>query len=96
MNLEEWASLTNDEVLKMSNEIFLKNLIRFTEERYIDYKKNIENLYKEKNNIDENFFEWFNRELKDFKNIEERNLKRFQLELTHEKCGMNPPYCYNY
>lgn len=45
MNKDEWNKLTNKEIVKLSDEEFLKHLIKFNEERYIWYKKALEDLY---------------------------------------------------
>lgn len=96
MTQEEFKNLTNEELHSLSEEEFLKHLIRFTEERYIWYKKQIEELHKSKDvwpPADE-FTIWYKEELRWRKNYEESSLKELQIEMTHCKQGMNPPFCY--
>lgn len=96
MTWEEWQKLSKDEIQSMPNDEFLKHLIKFTEERYISYKKMLENIFKDKENfpIGDEFTEWYKESLRESKNREETSLKELHLELEHHRHGLNPPYCY--
>lgn len=80
----------------MTYEENLKILIRNTEDRYIWYKKEIESLFKNKNiwPVDDNFTIWYKEFLREEKNLSESHLKELQIEMTHFRQGMNPPFCY--
>lgn len=83
----------------MNEEEFLKKLIRTTEERYIWYKKEIENLYKNKEAYEPGdwrieFLAWFKDHLREMKNYEESRLKELRIDIEHCRAGMNPPYMY--
>jgi hypothetical protein len=78
-----------------SHEDDLKMFIRNTEERIADYKKQLEDLFKDKtiDKNDENFI-WLKEFLREQKNFEERQLKQHRLEMSHLRIGMNPPSFY--
>ena len=80
----------------MTEEEHLKILIRNTEGRYIWYKKEIESLHKSKDiwPSDDAFTIWYKEFLREEKNSSESYLKELQIEMTHCKQGMNPPFCY--
>lgn len=83
----------------MTQDDFLKKLIRCTEERYISYKKLLEGLYKDKEVYEPGNWRiehkiWFNEYLREQKNHEEGLLKGLRLEIEHHRSGMNPPYMY--
>ena len=85
----------------MNEEEFLKKIIRTTEERYIWYKKEIENLYKNKETYEPGdwrieFGIWFKDHLREMKNYEESRLKELRIDIEYYRAGMNPPYMYNY
>ena len=80
--------LINKEPVYVSEEDFLRPLIKNTEARYIDYGKILTELYKEK-------AEWEKTPmLRDYKNMEEKTLKELRLEQEHARQGLNPPFCY--
>jgi len=83
----------------VSEEDFLRPLIKNTEARYIDYGKMLAELYKEKAEWEKTpegaeFFEWYKTLLRDGKNDEERILKKLRLEQEYARQGLNPPFCY--
>lgn len=82
----------------MTQEEILKNLIRVTEERYISYKKMLEDIFKDRNSFPatDEFVIWFKEYLREQKNYEEGKLKELRLEMEHYRSRMNPPYMYNY
>jgi hypothetical protein len=97
MTQEEFRSMSSEDLRKISEEEFLKHLIRFTEERYIWYKKALEDLYKTKfepGDWQTEFNVWFKEHLREMKNREESDLKELRIEMEHCRSGMNPPYCY--
>jgi hypothetical protein len=96
MTREEWDKLTEEEYLALSEEERLKHLIRFTEERYVSYKKMLEDIFKDKETFPpgEEFTEWFKSDLREMKNREENDLKSLREEIRHLREGMNPPWCY--
>jgi hypothetical protein len=67
----------------------LKYLIKRSEERILDWKKQLENYHKDRLN-DEGFKEM----LREGKNSDEKWLKRLRDEATHHNQGLNPPFCY--
>lgn len=96
MTHEEWDKLSNEEYLALSEEERLRHFIKFAEERYIWYKKQLEWVHKDKEiwpPEEENTI-WYKEMLRENKNREEGDLKGLQLEMLHCKQGMNPPYCY--
>ena len=96
MNWEEFNKLTKEELHALPQEEFLKHLIKFTEERYISYKKMLEDLFKDKENFPpgDEFTEWYKELLREGKNREEGCLKELRIEMEHFRQGLNPPYCY--
>jgi len=69
----------------------LKELIKNSEERSISYKKLLEELYKNKINV-----EWYNNLLRESKNFEQSWLKKLVEEKRYENEGLNPPFFYLY
>lgn len=98
MTESEFRNLSKEEVGKMPQEDFLKHLVRFTEERYIWYKKQLEWVFKDKAvwNPEDEFTIWYREFLREQKNNEEIDLKELRLELEYLRQGMNPPFCYPY
>jgi hypothetical protein len=96
MNWEEWNKLTDKELFALPHEEFLKHLIKFTEERYISYKKMLEDLFKNKDIFPpgDEFTEWYKELLREGKNREEGDLKELRLEMEYHRQGLNPPFCY--
>lgn len=96
MTWEEWNKVTDTEFKALSQEEFLKHLIKFTEERYISYKKMLEDIFKEKNAFPpgDEFTEWYKELLREGKNREEGLLKELRLEMEHHRHGLNPPCFY--
>lgn len=76
---------TNWEKGKIENEKYYSSLISNTEKRYVSYKKQIADLYKNKNIIVPEDFDWFMNSLKESKNFEEKLLKSLIKEWTEMK-----------
>lgn len=97
MNWEEFKNLTSAELVALSEDEFLKHLIRFTEDRYISYKKMLEDMFKDKATFvpGDPFTEWYKELLREGKNREENLLKDLREEIEHCRHGINPPFCYN-
>ena len=79
----------------------LKQLIKNSEERFISYKKLLEDLNRNKKSliadgIPEEDIAWFNSLLRDNKNEEEKYMKLLVIERRYENESMNPPYYYPY
>jgi len=76
----------------------LKILIKNSEERFISYKKLLEELNKNKNIfiVDDKFVIWYKNFVRDCKNDEQIWLKKLIKEKTHENEGLNPISCYKY
>lgn len=76
----------------------LSELIKNSEERFISYKKLIEDVHKDKINFPPNdeFVIWYKNFLRENKNEEEIWLKKLISEKTNENQGINPPYCYKF
>ncbi len=96
MTKEEFFKLTNDETILLSQEEFLKHLIKFTEERYIWYKNQLGEVFKDKSSFPpgDETVEWYKENLREEKNSNEINLKHLRLEIEHLRQGLNPPYFY--
>ncbi len=96
MNRDEWDKLTKEDLTHLSEEEFLKHLIKFTDERYMDYKKQLEDVHKDKISFppESESTIWFKDFLREQKNYEESNLKEKRIEMEYLRAGMNPPYCY--
>lgn len=96
MNWEEFNKLTREELIALPQEVFLKHLIKFTEERYISYKKMLEDVFKDKVSFPpgDEFTEWYKELLREGKNREEGLLKDLREEIEYFRQGMNPPFCY--
>lgn len=75
----------------------LKEFVRSTEERYISYKKMLEDMFKHKDSFPQGdeLTEWYKELLRDGKNRAESDLKTLREELTDYRQGLNPPFCYN-
>lgn len=69
--------------------LYLKFIIRKTEERFLSYKKLLEDAFKSK--IDS---EWYKEHLREMKNYEEHSLKVLNTEMTLSNYGANPPFFY--
>ena len=67
----------------------LKELIRNTEERYVSYKKMLDEIFKTPGET-----EWFKEILRDGRNTEQTLLKKLVEEKSFENDGLNPPFCY--
>lgn len=83
--------MTEQELLTTDWQTLLKGWIRNSEERFIWYKKELEDLYKL--GIGRSDPGWM-ASLKDSKQWEEKNLARLREEQTNLKQGLNPPFCY--
>ena len=96
MTQEDFFKLTDEELMGLSEEDRLKHYIRFTEERYISYKKMLEDIFKDKINYPpgDEFVDWYKEHLREEKNKAEGSLKQLHTEIMHVKQGMNPPACY--
>lgn len=96
MTQEEFNALTKEQVKNMPEEEFLKHLIRFCEERYIWYKKQIEFVFKNKESFppEDEMVIWYKEHLREQKNFEESKLKELRIEIEHLRQGLNPPWCY--
>lgn len=77
-------------------ELYLKELVKLTENRYIEYTKMLEDNYKDKINFPpkDELSIWYKELLKEEKKQSEINLKSLREELTYYRQGLNPPYCY--
>lgn len=98
MTQEEFHNLSKEDLMKMSQEDFLKHLVRFSEERFIWYKKQLEWVFKDKETwpMEDQFTIWYKEFLRENKNKEEVDLKALRLELEYHRQGMNPSFCYPY
>lgn len=96
MTREEWDKLSKEEYLGLSEEERLKHFIKFTEERYIWYKKQLEWVFKDKETWppDDEITIWYREDLRFMKNKEEGDLKELRIEMEHCREGLNPPWCY--
>ena len=76
----------------------LKELISNAEKRYIWYKTELENTFKDKVSFpkDDELSEWYKSLLREGKNISESTLKTLVNEKKNENDGLNPPFCYPY
>lgn len=74
----------------------LKNLVRNNEDRYIDSKKQLEDLFKSSKSYTKEDLDWLKEFWRESKNTAESELKQNQKELTYYNQGMNPPFCYPY
>lgn len=98
MTAEEFNKLSNEELHKMSTEDFLKHLVRFSEERFIWYKSQLQRIHKDREvwSPDDEFTILYKGWIKELENNEEKWLKKNREELTYLRQGMNPPFCYPY
>lgn len=80
-----------------NQETFLKNLVRNEEDRYISYKKMLEETFKFKDAfpVGDELSEWYKNLLREEKNISESRLKKLREELTDYRQGLNPSFLYN-
>lgn len=80
-----------------THEGFLKELVRQEEDRYISYKKMLEDTFKHKESfpVGDELSEWYKELLREGKNSSESRLKHLREELTDYRQGMNPSFCYN-
>jgi len=85
MTQEEFNNLPKEEFYALPNEVVIKHYIKFTEERYISYKKLLEEVYKDKETFPpgDEFVIWFKEHLREMKNSEESSLKKLHLELKY-------------
>jgi len=81
----------------MTYEEELKGFIRRSEERFIWYKQELANVFKDKTTFPpgDEFTEWYKEFLRENKNREEQWLKANQEEILYFRQGLNPPYCYS-
>lgn len=86
MTQEEFLNINPAEI---SAEEFYKHLVKFGEERYIWYKKQLEIVFKEKDVFipGDEFTEWYKEDLRDSKNREEHSLKKHREALTDIRQG---------
>ena len=98
MTQNEFHQLNNIEIRDLPEEEFLKHLIKFCEERYIWYKKQIEFVYKKSEKIpaDDELSIWFKDHLREMKNFEQSRLKELRIEIEYLRQNLNPPFCYKY
>lgn len=99
MTQEEFTSLSKEEFHALSEEERLKHWIRFSEERYISYKKLLEEIHKDKTVLEPGDWRvehrvWLKEHLRECKNSEESNLKELRIEMEHLRQGLSPPWCY--
>lgn len=80
-----------------THEEFLKELVRFEEERYISYKKMLEDTFKYKEIFPagDELSDWYKELLREGKNSSESTLKHLREELTDYRQGLNPGFLYN-
>lgn len=76
----------------------LKKWVTASQERVMWYKKELEEVFKNKNyfhpEIPEDFKAWWKDHLREMKNIEELGNKGLVLEAQYFNSGLNPPFCY--
>jgi hypothetical protein len=77
----------------LTNEGFLSYLVKSNEERYIYYKKELQDsfkngLFKDGNNL------WWKEFLKDGEKEALHNVKLYGEELSYYRSGLNSPCCY--
>ena len=79
----------------LSHEEFLKHLVRFSEERYIWYKKQLEWVFKDKETwpLNEELTVWYKEHLREWKNYREHSFKehRYDLEVERGTAGYRSP-----
>lgn len=80
-----------------THEEFLKELVRSEEDRYISYKKMLEDTFKHKESFPagDELSEWYKELLREGKNSSESRLKYLREELTDYRQGLNPAFLYN-
>ena len=83
----------------LNHEEFLKHLVKFGEERYIWYKKQLELVFKDKEiwPLNDEFTIWYKELLRDNKNMTEHILKinRYELEIERGTCRIQKSKIYN-
>lgn len=81
-----------------NQETLLKILVRNEEDRYISYKKMLEDTFKFKDAFPtgDELSEWYKNLLRDEKNHSESRLKNLREELTDIRQGLNPSFSYRY
>lgn len=72
----------------------MKELIKNSEARYINYSVLLETLYKEKSLFKTEDFDYYKALLRDNKNEEERFLNSCVLEQSFNNQGLNYPFMY--
>jgi hypothetical protein len=82
--------------LNLSDEEQLRYYIRQSEERYISYKKMLEELFKDKISfpLDSDLVSWYKEHLRDCKNREEIYLKEHRESLTNLRNCLDWPFMY--
>ena len=75
-----------------TQEDHLKVIVRNSEARFLDYKKLLENTFKDKSAFSES--EWYKDILREAKNFEETYLKKVRQEITDLRQNINPEYFY--
>jgi hypothetical protein len=75
-----------------------KKLVRNAEERYIWYKKEVENVYKDKVSFppDEELVIWYKQHLREMKTVEEGWMKENIKTLNYLKEGLDYPFLYKH
>jgi len=75
---------------------FYKDLAKNAEERYTWYKKELENLFKERTAFppDDELVIWYKEHLREMKNSAEAWMKEIQEQYKYERDGLNPPFYY--
>jgi len=72
------------------------SIIQNSEQRFISYKKLLEEVSRDKFNYPPNneFVIWYKSHLRECKNSEELSLKKMVKDKTYENEGLNPPSFY--
>jgi len=95
MTAIEFNQLSKDDISKFNyNQIidFYKFIATVSEKRYIDYKSQLENLYKSKINTE--LGDWFKQHLRELKNEEEIYMKKAKKRVQYLNAGMDLPETY--
>ena len=74
---------------------YIKTLIKHAEDRMIDYKKQLEEIGKNKELRQCEDVAWYKEILRELKNSDESWLKKLIEEKRYFNEGMNPPFMYN-
>lgn len=74
----------------------LKELVKNTEERFIWYKKEMENIGRNRDHFppDDPFIQWYKAHVREMKNMEDTHLTKLREELTLVRQGVNAPLFY--